>query len=225
MAVRARIATLTLGLALAVAGCSSSGGPKPAAAGPTSVGVTSVGATSTTGTAAGSTSPSAVAGSSTSAGTAGSGATTAPVATTATAAQPTTLSIVTTVPVTPAPGVENLAVSDDLRAQLVAAGAALNGLSSSDYLGLEPGMTYYAYDSATQTYWAAGGLDPSPSSMQAQVSAQDDGGYLLFTEPNGGSWTAEDDGLGGVAGTPCPAIPASVLAVWGWPAGSCRPPG
>jgi hypothetical protein len=225
MAVRARIATLTLGLALAVAGCSSSGGPKPAAAGPTSVGTTTVGGASTTSTAAGSTGTSADATSSTSVDT--TGTTAPPAATIETPATTTTLPVVTTVPVvvTPAAAVENLAVSDDLRAQLVAAGAALNGLSSSDYLGLEPGMTYYAYDSPTQTYWAAGALDPSPSSMQAQVSAQDDGGYLLFSEPNGGSWTAEDDGLGGVAGTPCPAIPASVVAVWGWPAGTCRPPG
>ena len=80
-------------------------------------------------------------------------------------------------------------MTDAIRSQLVAAGAALNSLSPSDYTGLRPGETYYAYDATTQTYWASGGLSRAPSSMPAQVAAQDDGAYLLFLRPAG--WRVE----------------------------------
>jgi len=120
---------------------------------------------------------------------------------------------------------KNLAVTDVVRSQLVAAGAALNSLPASAYTGLVPGTTYYAYDTATATYWAGAGLVPSSSSQQAQVSTQDDGSYLLFSRPSGGSWTAYDAGLAGVGGTQCPIpVPAAVLAVWDWASGTCRPP-
>lgn len=111
-----------------------------------------------------------------------------------------------------------------VRTQLVAAGAALNNLTPSAYTGLVAGTTYYAYDSATSTYWAGAGLVPSPSSYSAQVANQDDGSYLLYSQPAGGAWTAVADGLGGIGGTPCPAVPAAVVAAWGWTAGTCRPP-
>lgn len=119
---------------------------------------------------------------------------------------------------------QNLVVASDVRSQLLQAGAALNGLPASAYTGLVSGETYYAYDPATATYWAGAGLSPSPSSLRAQVSAQDDGSYLLFRRPAGTAWTAQDVGLAGIGGTKCPtAVPASVLAVWNWAAGSCRP--
>jgi hypothetical protein len=115
-------------------------------------------------------------------------------------------------------------VTDAIRAQLLAAGASYHGLATSDYTGLIAGETYYAFDTATQTYWAAAGLDPSPSSVQAQVSSQDDGAYLLFQRPDSGSWTAVNVGLAGIAGTQCPEVPPpAVLALWGWNPGSCRP--
>lgn len=126
---------------------------------------------------------------------------------------------------TTSPSTSNLVVTDATRAALETAGAALNSLSASAYTGLRPGETYYAYDSATRTYWAGAGLIPSPSSTQAQVSTQDDGAYLLFARPQGGPWKAYAVGLAGTAeGTPCPVmVPGPVLALWGWPAGSCRP--
>jgi hypothetical protein len=53
---------------------------------------------------------------------------------------------------------------------------------------------------------------------------QDDGGYLLFERPAAGAWTAYNVGLAETDGSTCPATPpAAVLALWGWPAGSCRP--
>lgn len=123
-----------------------------------------------------------------------------------------------------AASVQNLLVTTQVRSDLVAAGAAAHGLPGSDYVGLQPGTTYYAFDHATSTYWAGAALQPDPSSVAAQVSAQDDGAYLLFTRPAGGNWTVYDVGLAGVGTTPCPvAVPAPVLAVWDWPAASCRP--
>jgi hypothetical protein len=121
-------------------------------------------------------------------------------------------------------GAQNLTVTNALRAELVAAGAAHNSLPVSDYTGLRHGVTYYAFDPATSTYWAGASLVPSSASTPAQVSSQDDGGYLLFTRPAGGSWTVYSVGMAGIGGSPCPVkVPASVLAVWGWGAGRCNP--
>ncbi len=145
-----------------------------------------------------------------------------PVATTTTANSTSTTSASTT---TSVPTTQDLVVTAAIRAQLVAAGAGLNSLVSSDYTGLRPGETYYAFDAATQTYWSGAALSPSPSSMPAQVAAQDDGAYLLFERPQGGAWKVYDVGLAGTSdGSACPVtVPAGVLSLWGWPPGGCRP--
>ena len=123
-------------------------------------------------------------------------------------------------------GVQNLVLTDAIRTQLVAAGAALNGLPASDYTGLVKGESYYGFDPATNTYWAGGALEPSPSSQQAQVSAQDDGSYYIFEEQAGGSWTAHAEGMAGIAGGTCSVqIPPALVALWRWPAGACHPTG
>jgi hypothetical protein len=123
-------------------------------------------------------------------------------------------------------GAENLVLTDAIRAQLVAAAATLNSLPASAYLGLVHGESYYGFDPATNTYWAGGALDPSPSSQPAQVSVQDDGGYYIFEEPAGGSWTASAEGMAGIEGATCSVhIPAALVALWHWAAGACRPAG
>ncbi len=123
-------------------------------------------------------------------------------------------------------GAENLALTDSVRGQLVAAAARLNGLPASAYLGLVKGESYYGFDPATSTYWAGGALDPSPSSERAQVSVQDDGGYYVFEEPAGGSWTASSEGMAGIEGAKCSVhIPPALVALWHWPAGACHPAG
>jgi hypothetical protein len=102
----------------------------------------------------------------------------------------------------------------------------LNGLPASAYLGLILGESYYGFNPATNAYWAGGALDPSPSSQQAQVSVQDDGGYYIFEEPAGGSWTASAEGLAGIDGATCSVhIPPALVASWHWPAGACHPAG
>lgn len=119
----------------------------------------------------------------------------------------------------------NLRVDDALRAELLQAGADLKGIPASEFVGLKPGLTYYAYDPDTLTYWAGARLVPSPNSERAQVSAQDAGSYTLFKKIKGGLWTAFNDGVGG-APKGCPqALPASILNMWGWDPQWCGPQG
>jgi hypothetical protein len=121
-------------------------------------------------------------------------------------------------------GAVDLVVTDAVRAQLVRAGAALHQLPASDYVGLEPSRTYYARDVATGDEWAAAGLQPAPNSYDAGVANQDEGSYMVFTRPPGGAWHGWETGLTGGPRGPCPVtVPPSVLAVWGWPPGSCYP--
>jgi hypothetical protein len=148
-------------------------------------------------------------------------------ATTAPSATATSAAPAASAAASPSPaGAENLALTSSVRAQLVAAAARLNGLPASAYLGLVKGESYYGFDPATSTYWAGGALDPSPSSQQAQVSVQDDGGYYIFQEPTGGSWTASSEGMAGIEGATCSVhIPPALVALWHWPVGACHPAG
>jgi hypothetical protein len=148
-------------------------------------------------------------------------ATTTPPATATSAAPPESAAA------SPSPtGAENLALTDPVRAQLVATAARLNGLPASAYLGLVKGESYYGFDPATSTYWAGGALDPSPSSQRAQVSVQDDGGYYIFEEPAGGSWTASAEGMAGIEGAACSVhVPPALVTLWHWPTGACHPAG
>jgi hypothetical protein len=118
----------------------------------------------------------------------------------------------------------NLHVTDDVRAELVeAAAAATNGIPASEFGGLRPGKTYYAYQPDTQTYWAAAGLVPGPS-LRSQVATQDAGSYYIFRKAEGGSWKAFLDGIGLNRERGCPAgLPASVQVLWQWPSGTCSP--
>jgi hypothetical protein len=180
--------------------------------GPTALGVLALVATAC-GSSASSTSPAA-------AGTAATGTTPS----SATSAVPPASANPSPSPSTTS--AENLPLADTTRAQLTAAAARLNSLPASAYLGLVKGESYYGFDPATNTYWAGGALDPSPSSQRAQVSVQDDGGYYIFREPAGGSWTASAEGLAGIAGTTCSVhIPPALVALWHWPVGACHPAG
>ena len=126
--------------------------------------------------------------------------------------------------------VVNVPVTDQTRAQLVDAGAALNDIPASQYTGLAPGLTYYAFDKATKVYWAGARLVPAASSdpsspTQAQISSQDAGSYYLFNRAQSGEWTAYAAGNTG-PNSSCPiSVPAAVIQVWGWTSGGCRPSG
>ena len=124
----------------------------------------------------------------------------------------------TTTTTTTAPSaVKNLVATPAIKAALLAAGAAAHHLPVSDYTGLSPGRTFYAYNPADALYWAGAQLVPSTSSQAAQIAAQDDGAYDLFTMRAGGHWTAYQDGFGTVPGSSCGAVvPLPVRTVWGW---------
>lgn len=116
----------------------------------------------------------------------------------------------------------NLKVDDTIREELLETGASLHGVPASEYVGLWPGLTYYAYDPDSMTYWAGAHLVPSATSQRAQVSVQDDGSYTLFKKIKGGLWTAFSDGARRDAG--CPQdVPAPILAMWQWDPQKCRP--
>lgn len=126
----------------------------------------------------------------------------------------------------PRASAEDLTLTPALRRTLLDVGAKYHTLKPSDYLGLQAGTAYYALDIPSKTYYAAAGLDPSPHSLKAQVSSQDDGGYILFVRhASSKRWRAYNDGLGMEHGVKCPiVIPSAVLSVWGWAAKSCYPP-
>ena len=124
---------------------------------------------------------------------------------------------------TGASGAQNLVATAAVKAQLLAAGAALHRLKTSDYTGLTKGDTYYAYDADTKTYWAGTQLVPSSSSQPAQVANQDDGAYNIFRRSGSGPWKGWETGAA-LHPADCPVkVPAAVIAVWNWPAGACHP--
>jgi len=122
------------------------------------------------------------------------------------------------------PPAKDLVLTGPVIVELVDARAA--GMPADDFIGL--GDAYYAYDAATSTYWAAAGVVPSSTSYEAQVASQDDGSYTVFHKPAHAAWVAQIDGMAGSDGATCASyhvsIPAPVLAVWHWPAGTCLPP-
>ena len=122
----------------------------------------------------------------------------------------------------------NLTVTDGVRTQLVQAGAVLTGRPASEYSGLRPGKTYYAYQpgSVEATYWAAAALD-GPKTELAGIRLQDQNSYILFHKDGdpAATWVPIAAGFGAIpAGEePCP-IPESIRDLWQWPAGKCYPP-
>ncbi|MHB8380364.1 MAG: hypothetical protein ACYDB2_10720 [Acidimicrobiales bacterium] len=137
-----------------------------------------------------------------------------------------TMTTTTSVPASTSRPTRDLIVTPTVRTSLLDAAAAYHQLPAQDYVGLDTGTTYYAFDPVTNQYYAAAGLRPNPHSLAAQIGTQDDGAYNLFVRAAGtGTWTVYDDGLGGVRGTKCPVvIPSAVLHVWNWRAHSCYPP-
>jgi hypothetical protein len=122
----------------------------------------------------------------------------------------------------------NLPVTDDVRAELLQAGATLTGRPATEFSGLQPGKTYYAVEptATNPTYWAAAALS-GPKSEAAGISLQDANSYMMFSRgaDPAATWIPIRAGFGPIpAGeSPCP-IPQSVRDIWQWPAGKCYPP-
>lgn len=121
----------------------------------------------------------------------------------------------------------NLTVTDDVRDQLLQAGATLTGRPASEFTGLKPGKTYYAYQPGVNaTYWAAAALY-GPKSESAAINLQDQNSYMMFRkgDDSAATWVPIAAGFGPIpAGQePCP-IPQAIRDLWQWPTGKCYPP-
>jgi hypothetical protein len=123
-------------------------------------------------------------------------------------------------------GPVNLPLTDDVRAELVQAGAVLTGFPASEFTGLRPGKSFYAYLPEGDMYYAAAKLDGAKTE-EAAINLQDQNSYMMFRKAGdpGATWVPTAAGFGPIpAGqAPCP-IPQSVRDVWQWPAGKCYPP-
>jgi hypothetical protein len=113
--------------------------------------------------------------------------------------------------------VRKLPVSRDVRNELTAAYVNLREISLSDVAGTIPGSVYYAYDPATDTYWAEATFLPShTASQRVLVGFQDGGSIGLFARAARSSWQVQ---LGGepVVCAEVPFFPPAVLMAWSLP--------
>jgi hypothetical protein len=122
------------------------------------------------------------------------------------------------VPFTVTGGIRNLAVSSAVRAELTAAYVAYKRISPSDVAGTRPGSVRYAYDPATDTYWALANFAPSGTAPpRVTVGFQDGASWGFFTKVGSGPWQAR------VGGEPVVCLevrffPRAVLTAWSLPA-------
>jgi len=114
-------------------------------------------------------------------------------------------------------GVRNLPVSRDVRKELTVAYVNLRGISLSDVAGTIPGSVDYAYDPATDTYWAEANFLPSrTASQKVLVGFQDGASIGLFARAARSGWQVQ---LGGepVVCAEVPFFPPAVLMAWSLP--------
>jgi hypothetical protein len=114
-------------------------------------------------------------------------------------------------------GVRNLVVSSAVRSELTTAFVAYKGISASDVAGTDPGSVYYAYDPATDTYWALAHFAVSGAASQSvQVSFQDGGADAMYMKVGAGSWQVDLAGEAPVCGY-LRFFPQAVLMAWSQP--------
>lgn len=77
-----------------------------------------------------------------------------------------------------------------------------------------PGSVYYAYDPATDTYWALADFAPSSTaSLNVQVGFQDGGSYGMYRKAGAGSWQVQQPGFPPICGE-AKFFPQAVLMAW-----------
>jgi hypothetical protein len=112
-------------------------------------------------------------------------------------------------------GVENLVASAAVKSELLATFAAAHNIPVSDVADADPDA-YYAYDPATDTYWARAYYAPaSTDPLSVSVNFQDAGGHGFYKKSGSGPWQVEF-----LIG-PCANIsffPQAVLTAWAIPA-------
>ncbi len=121
----------------------------------------------------------------------------------------------------------NQPLTDEVRAELVQAGAVLTGRPASEIGGLREGGTYLALNPQTGVQWAAASLYAKPDQYEASINLQDENSLMFFHKSGapGSTWVPMAVGFGPVTAgeEPCP-IPESVRDLWQWPDGKCYPP-
>ena len=120
----------------------------------------------------------------------------------------------------------SLPVTDGLRDQLLQAGALLTQHPATDYTGLAPGTTFYAYDPILDTYWAAATL-AGPKNDDAAIMLQDANSYMAFRKAGqDGAWVPMAVGFGPSATMPpegnCP-LPPAIHDLWRLMPDFCHP--
>ena len=114
-------------------------------------------------------------------------------------------------------GVRNLPVSRDVLTELTVAFVNAKGIPLSDVAGTLPGSVYYAYDPATDTYWAEAGFLPSRTASQTVLTDFQDGASVgLFARAAGSGWQAEV-GHAPIVCAEVPFFPPAVLMAWSLP--------
>jgi hypothetical protein len=88
-----------------------------------------------------------------------------------------------------AAAVQNLVVTSSVSDELQAAYVAYKQFPPSDIAGAAPNSVYYAYDPATDTYWAMATFEPSATaSVNTETAMQDGGNTGMFTKASDGAW-------------------------------------
>lgn len=110
--------------------------------------------------------------------------------------------------------VQNLVATAAVKSELLAVFAASHNIPVSDVLGTAPGSVYYAYDPATQTYYAKATYEPKTSDpLSVTVGFQDGGQGGYFKKSGSAPWQVESMGQPAVC-TALRFFPSAVLAVW-----------
>jgi hypothetical protein len=124
---------------------------------------------------------------------------------------------------TPSTGIQDLLVSSTVRSQLTAAYLALRQIPASDVSGTRPNSVYYAYDQATNTYWALAIFVASKTAPpKVLVDFQDGGSGGLFKKIGSGPWQVQQGGIP-FACVEGRFFPKAVLAAWAF--STSPPPG
>ena len=111
-------------------------------------------------------------------------------------------------------GIQNLLVSSAVRSQLIAAYVAMRQIPAPDVSGTEPNGVYYAYDPATNTYWALAHFTPTQGDpLSVQYGFQDGGDIGMFTKIGSGPWSVQSGGMPAVC-IESRFFPKAVLTSW-----------
>src|SRR5580658_880144 len=114
-------------------------------------------------------------------------------------------------------GVRNLPVSREVRNELTVAYVNSRGISLSDVAGTVPGSVYYAYDPATDTYWAeATFMGSRTAPVKVLVGFQDGGSIGFFDRAARSGWQVDVGGVPIVC-FEVPFFPPAVLMAWSLP--------